>query len=113
MIIAGSFKRLLLTVTGFTVAHSITLSLATLDIFRLPTELVELIDCAEYCCYWLWKLLSIIEREAVSKTALPGAIRSVSQQCIWSITWLWFCGGITGTGLACFNESSCAYCSLI
>ena len=43
MIIAGSFKRLLLTVTGFSIAHSITLTLATLDIFRLPTELVELL----------------------------------------------------------------------
>lgn len=43
MIIAGNFKRLLLTVTGFTIAHSITLTLATLDIFRLPTELVELL----------------------------------------------------------------------
>lgn len=43
MIIAGSFKRLLLTVTGFTLAHSITLSLSTMDIFRLPTELVELL----------------------------------------------------------------------
>jgi len=43
IIIAGSFKRLLLTVTGFTLAHSITLTLATLDIFRLPTELVELL----------------------------------------------------------------------
>jgi len=43
MMIAGTFKRLVLTVTGFTVAHSITLSLATLDIFRLPTELVELL----------------------------------------------------------------------
>jgi hydrogenase/urease accessory protein HupE len=43
MLIAGTFKRLLLTVTGFTLAHSITLSLATLDIFRLPSELVELL----------------------------------------------------------------------
>jgi hydrogenase/urease accessory protein HupE len=43
MMIAGTFKRLVLTVTGFTLAHSITLSLATLDIFRLPTELVELL----------------------------------------------------------------------
>jgi hydrogenase/urease accessory protein HupE len=43
MMIAGGFKRLVLTVTGFTVAHSITLSLATLDIFRLPAELVELL----------------------------------------------------------------------
>ncbi|MGB1403666.1 MAG: HupE/UreJ family protein [Porticoccaceae bacterium] len=43
IIIAGRFKRLLLTVTGFTLAHSITLSLAILDIVRLPTELVELL----------------------------------------------------------------------
>jgi len=43
MMIAGSFKRLVLTVTGFTLAHSFTLSLATLDIFRLPTELVEIL----------------------------------------------------------------------
>ncbi|MCS5595357.1 MAG: HupE/UreJ family protein, partial [Porticoccaceae bacterium] len=42
-ILAGTFKRLVLTVTGFTLAHSITLSLAALDIFRLPTELVELL----------------------------------------------------------------------
>ena len=41
MLIAGTFKRLLITVTGFTLAHSLTLSLATLDIVRLPSELVE------------------------------------------------------------------------
>jgi hydrogenase/urease accessory protein HupE len=41
IIIAGDYRRLLLTVTGFTLAHSVTLSLATLNIFRLPTELVE------------------------------------------------------------------------
>jgi len=41
MLIAGSFKRLLITVTGFTLAHSVTLSLATLGIVRLPSELVE------------------------------------------------------------------------
>jgi hydrogenase/urease accessory protein HupE len=43
MIIASGFKRLLLTVTGFTVAHSITLSLASLNIIRVRTELVELL----------------------------------------------------------------------
>jgi hydrogenase/urease accessory protein HupE len=43
IIIAGGFKRLLLTVTGFTLAHSITLSLATLNIFRVRTELVEIL----------------------------------------------------------------------
>ena len=41
IIIAGGYRRLLLTVTGFTLAHSVTLSLAALNIFRLPTELVE------------------------------------------------------------------------
>tara|TARA_B110000495_G_C23032728_1_gene615627 strand:- start:791 stop:1789 length:999 start_codon:yes stop_codon:yes gene_type:complete len=43
IIIAGGLKRLLLTVTGFTLAHSITLSLATLNIFRVRTELVEIL----------------------------------------------------------------------
>ena len=33
----------MLTVTGFTVAHSITLSLATLNIVQVRTELVELL----------------------------------------------------------------------
>ncbi|MDG0968632.1 MAG: HupE/UreJ family protein [Porticoccaceae bacterium] len=41
MVIADNFKRLVLTVTGFTVAHSITLSLATLNIIEVRTELVE------------------------------------------------------------------------
>ena len=41
MMMAGSARRLLLTVTGFTLAHSITLSLATLGWVRLPSALVE------------------------------------------------------------------------
>jgi len=41
MIIAGGYRRLLITVTGFTLAHSITLGLAILEIVRLPTPLVE------------------------------------------------------------------------
>ena len=41
IIIAGGYRRLLMMVTGFTLAHSVTLSLAALNIFRLPTELVE------------------------------------------------------------------------
>ena len=43
IIIAGGLKRLLWTVTGFTLAHSVTLSLATLNIFRVRTELVEIL----------------------------------------------------------------------
>jgi len=41
MMMAGSARRLLLTVTGFTLAHSITLSFATLGWVRLPSTLVE------------------------------------------------------------------------
>ena len=41
MLIAQSGRRLIYTVTGFTIAHSITLSLATLNLVRLPSLVVE------------------------------------------------------------------------
>jgi len=41
ILIVGSTRMLLLTVTGFTVAHSITLSLATLGVVHVPTPPVE------------------------------------------------------------------------
>lgn len=41
LFIAGTGRRLLITITGFTVAHSITLALSTLDVVRLPTTPVE------------------------------------------------------------------------
>lgn len=39
--IAGSFRRVLVTITGFTVAHSITLVLAALELVQLPIAAVE------------------------------------------------------------------------
>lgn len=39
--IAGSLKRILITITGFTVAHSITLALSALEIIRLPVPPIE------------------------------------------------------------------------
>jgi hydrogenase/urease accessory protein HupE len=39
--IAGSPRRLLITITGFTIAHSITLALSALDVVRIPTPPVE------------------------------------------------------------------------
>lgn len=39
--IAGSWRRILVTITGFTIAHSITLVLAALDIVRVPVAPVE------------------------------------------------------------------------
>ena len=41
VLIAGTWRRILVTVTGFTVAHSITLALAALDLVRVPVPPVE------------------------------------------------------------------------
>jgi hydrogenase/urease accessory protein HupE len=41
VLIAGTIRRTIVTVTGFTLAHSVTLSLAALDVVRLPTPPVE------------------------------------------------------------------------
>ena len=39
--IAGTWRRILVTITGFTLAHSITLSLAGLGLVRLPVPPIE------------------------------------------------------------------------
>jgi hypothetical protein len=41
LLAGGGFRALVAIVTAFTVAHSITLSLAVLDVVQLPTRLVE------------------------------------------------------------------------
>jgi len=41
LLMGGSMRRLLIVVTAFTVAHSVTLSLAALDIFTPPARLIE------------------------------------------------------------------------
>ncbi|MFN3231095.1 MAG: HupE/UreJ family protein [Alphaproteobacteria bacterium] len=41
VLIAGTLRRVVITVTGFTLAHSITLILASLDVVRLPIPPVE------------------------------------------------------------------------
>lgn len=41
LLLGGSVRRLLLVVTSFTIAHSITLSLAALDIFTPPARIIE------------------------------------------------------------------------
>ncbi|MCB1693103.1 MAG: HupE/UreJ family protein [Pseudomonadales bacterium] len=39
--IAGTWRRILVTITGFTLAHSVTLILSALDVLRLPVPPVE------------------------------------------------------------------------
>lgn len=41
MLVAGVGKKLLITITGFTIAHSITLALSALNLVRLPIPPVE------------------------------------------------------------------------
>ena len=41
ILIAGSWRRILITITGFTIAHSITLSLAALELLQIPVAPVE------------------------------------------------------------------------
>ncbi|MGE0387884.1 MAG: HupE/UreJ family protein [Gammaproteobacteria bacterium] len=41
MFVAGTGRRLLLAITGFTLGHSLTLALAALDLVRVPTAPVE------------------------------------------------------------------------
>jgi hydrogenase/urease accessory protein HupE len=41
LLMGGTMRRLLLVVTAFTIAHSITLSLAALDIFTPPARIIE------------------------------------------------------------------------
>ena len=41
LLLGGTLRRLLLVVTAFTVAHSLTLSLAALDLFSPPPAIVE------------------------------------------------------------------------
>ncbi len=41
MLVAGSGRRLLITITGFTLAHSVTLVLSALELVRLPVPPVE------------------------------------------------------------------------
>jgi hydrogenase/urease accessory protein HupE len=43
LFIAGGTKRLLITITGFTLAHSITLALASLNIVRISVPLIEVL----------------------------------------------------------------------
>lgn len=39
--LAGTWRRILITITGFTIAHSITLTLAGLELFRMPIPPIE------------------------------------------------------------------------
>lgn len=43
ILIAGTWQRILLTITGFTIAHSITLTLASLEVVYMPVPPIEVL----------------------------------------------------------------------
>ena len=41
--VAADWKKILILVTAFTVGHSLTLALATFKVFRVDTDLIEML----------------------------------------------------------------------
>jgi hypothetical protein len=70
----GSFKEVLKVVTAFTLAHSITLSLAALGIISLPSRLVESVIAASVILAALNNLRGTIERRRWAMAFVFGLI---------------------------------------
>ena len=68
LFIARTSRRLLITITGFTVAHSITLALSALDVVRIPTPPVEAV-IALSVVFMAWEIAK--GDEAVADPPLP------------------------------------------
>lgn len=66
LFIARAPRRLLITITGFTVAHSITLALSTLDLVRIPTPPVEA-AIALSVLFMAWEIAKGDERSLVHR----------------------------------------------
>ena len=64
----GQWKRLLWLITAFTLGHSLTLALVTLDVFRVDTDLVERLIAGTIL---LTALLNIIDRHAQEPNQNP------------------------------------------
>lgn len=91
LIVVSRFRELVLIVTSFTVAHSITLILAALEIVKLPTRLIEA-GVAATIVYVAVENLWIARRSPAGATANP---RCESR---WKLTF--FFGLIHGFGFA-------------
>ncbi|MGI9327887.1 MAG: HupE/UreJ family protein [Pseudomonadales bacterium] len=73
LFIARTPRRLLITITGFTVAHSITLALSALDLVRIPTPPVEA-AIALSVVFMAWEIVKGDERALTNR--YPVAVSS-------------------------------------
>lgn len=87
MMMAGTGRRLVWTVTGFTLAHSVTLSAATLDLVRLPTLLVESLIALSI-------LLLAVELQRHFKNERARSLESVPLSLTWRYPFL--CAALFG-----------------
>ena len=58
LIVGGSLRAALKIITSFTVAHSITLALATLNIINIPPKIIEPLIAASIVCVGLLNIVS-------------------------------------------------------
>lgn len=83
MLLVSSRKRLLATITAFTIAHSLTLALAALDLVRLPAAAVEATIAAS---------VVLVAREAY------GSEQTLTRSAPWAVALLF--GLVHGLGFA-------------
>jgi hydrogenase/urease accessory protein HupE len=83
MLLTKSKRSLLLTITAFTLAHSLTLALAALDLVRLPSAAVEATIAAS---------IVLVAREAL------GDAETLSRRAPWAVALLF--GLVHGLGFA-------------
>jgi len=84
MLVAGIGKKLWITITGFTIAHSITLALSALDVVRLPIPPVEAVIA-------LSVVYLAMEIALQKKDSLTYRYPYSGIFIFWAPAWLWFC----------------------
>lgn len=73
LLLGGSLRRLALIVTSFTIGHSITLSLAALDVVSPPSRIIEPLIALTIVVVGADNLLVLRARRKASKPSVPSA----------------------------------------
>jgi hypothetical protein len=71
LLLGGTFRRLALIVTAFTIGHSITLSLAALDVFAPPARIIEPLIALTIIVVGADNLLVLRSRRSTSASSVP------------------------------------------
>ncbi len=81
LLIGGTIGRLAMIATAFTVAHSITLALAVLDVVAPPPRIIEPLIALEHC----------LRRPAESAESRPGRLAHHDRRGVRPDSWVWLC----------------------